>query len=213
MTAVALVWASAVAFSQNQLVGHTYSNPNIMQDEFDKMLSELEHSVDSAKTATYERVEKKKGRKLTAKEKAAVEKEVEENMQKAVKLMQGISTGITMEFKNDSLVVLRVKMKIDEEAMKAAGIGWAKRKLLKGAMKLMPETEKDKYRIQGNKLIIEDEKEPDTLTISSDWKTLTGMWDSSHGDDKKDKKDKKKDVSDKPKKKHRLTKYVLTRTK
>jgi hypothetical protein len=213
MTAVALVWASAVAFSQNQLVGHTYSNPNIMQDEFDKMLSELEHSVDSAKTATYERVEKEKGRKLTAKEKAAVEKEVEENMQKAVKLMQGISTGITMEFKNDSLVVLRVKMKIDEEAMKAAGIGWAKRKLLKGAMKLMPETEKDKYRIQGNKLIIEDEKEPDTLTISSDWKTLTGMWDSSHGDDKKDKKDKKKDVSDKPKKKHRLTKYVLTRTK
>ena len=213
MTAVALVWASAVAFSQNQLVGHTYSNPNIMQDEFDKMLSELEHSVDSAKTATYERVEKEKGRKLTAKEKAAVEKEVEENMQKAVKLMQGISTGITMEFKNDSLVVLRVKMKIDEEAMKAAGIGWAKRKLLKGAMKLMPETEKDKYRIQGNKLIIEDEKEPDTLTISSDWKTLTGMWDSSHGDDKKDKKDKKKDVSDKPPKKHRLTKYVLTRTK
>lgn len=213
MTAVALVWASAVAFSQNQLVGHTYSNPNIMQDEFDKILVELENSVDSAKTATYERVEKEKGRKLTAKEKAAVEKEVEENMQKAVKLMQGISTGITMEFKNDSLVVLRVKMKIDEEAMKAAGIGWAKRKLLKGAMKLMPETEKDKYRIQGNKLIIEDEKEPDTLTISSDWKTLTGMWDSSHGDDKKDKKDKKKDVSDKPKKKHRLTKYVLTRTK
>ena len=213
MTAVALVWASAVAFSQNLLVGHTFSNPNIMQDEFDKILVELENSVDSAKTATYEKVEKEKGRKLTAKEKAAVEKEVEENMQKAVKLMQGISTGITMEFKNDSLVVMRVKMKIDEEAMKAAGIGWAKRKLLKGAMKLMPETEKGKYRIQGNKLIVEDEKEPDTLTISSDWKTLTGMWDSSHGDDKKDKKDKKKDGSDKPKKKHKLTKYVLTRTK
>ena len=196
------------AQGQNRLVGHTFSNPNIMQEEFDKMLKELDNSIDSAKIEAYKKAETKKGRKLTAKEKAEVEKETEEAMDKAVKLMKGFTTAISMEFKDESTVVMRVKVKIDEEAMKAAGIGWAKRKLMKGAMKLMPESEKGKYRIDGNLLIIEDEKEPDTLTISPDWKSLTGVWDDEKEGDKK-----KKDDSGKPKKKKKPTKYVLTMTK
>ena len=63
-----------------------------------------------------------------------------------------------------------------------------KRKALKASLALMPESQDAKYEVKGNKVIVIDDKDRDTLTISNDGNTLSGIFDKK-------------------------TKYILKRTK
>ena len=63
-----------------------------------------------------------------------------------------------------------------DEAMKAAGIGWLKRKAMKAAMAIMP-AENMAYTVKGNMIILHDGQDRDTLRLSSDGKSLSGKTD------------------------------------
>ena len=66
-------------------------------------------------------------------------------------------------------------VKMTDEAMKAADIGWLKRKALKAAMAVMPAADMP-YIIKGNMVILQDEEENDTLYISADRNSLSGIY-------------------------------------
>lgn len=69
----------------------------------------------------------------------------------------------------------KAKMKMTDEAMKAADIGWLKRKALKAAMAVMPAADMP-YIIKGNMVILQDEEGNDTLYISADRNSLSGIY-------------------------------------
>ena len=71
-------------------------------------------------------------------------------------------------------------MKIDDEALKAAGVGWVKRKALKAALALAPESSKEPYVVKGNSVIIGKGKDQETFTLSADGKYLTGKADDKN---------------------------------
>ena len=64
-----------------------------------------------------------------------------------------------------------------EETLEKFDIGWLKRKALKMYVSSAPELQKAKYEIQGNKVILIDGKDRDTLTLSADGQTLSGVSD------------------------------------
>lgn len=69
----------------------------------------------------------------------------------------------------------KAKMKMTDEAMKAADIGWLKRKALKAAMAVMPAADMP-YIIKNNMVILQDEEGNDTLYISADRNSLSGIY-------------------------------------
>ena len=73
---VVAVMAAMSALAQTNMVGRTYSNANILAGEFDKMVAEVDQKLDSVRIAAYAKAKQKKGRELTAEEKAEVEKQV-----------------------------------------------------------------------------------------------------------------------------------------
>lgn len=170
--------SAAGAAAQQSLAGRVYYNANILQKMLDEAMSKenyeqkLIHARDSVLTAA----EKKKGRALTADEKAKVEEEFQKTQKMIHAMKNGMSTAITVEFKSDTEMVMKVDMKMDDEVMKAAGIPWAKRKLMKAAMAVMP-AQKYKYNREGDLIICTDDKDRDTLTLSSDGKKLSGKMD------------------------------------
>ena len=71
---------------------------------------------------------------------------------------------------------MRTDMKIDENVLKMAGMGWMKRKALKAAMAVAPKSEKGTYVVKGNFVIMTDSgKDKDTLTLSNDGNYLYGQ--------------------------------------
>ena len=68
--------------------------------------------------------------------------------------------------------------KLAEEAMKAAGIGWLKRKAMKAALAVAPSSEKGTYVVKGQQVIMTDSNgEKDTLMLSQDGQYLSGKMD------------------------------------
>ena len=159
------------------------------------MMAEMDQRLDSVRTAGYAKVKKEKGRELTAEEKAEVEKQIKEAQEKLVAVKKGMKTAITVDFKSEDKAVMKIDMSISEDAMKAAGVSWAKRKAMKAALALAPSSEKVTYQVKGNLVILKDsDGELDTLRLSSDGKKLSGILDEG-GKGKKP------------------TKFTLTRTK
>ena len=162
--------------AQKSLEGRVYSNPNILADKMKEMTTISDKDIQDAKAETMKKAEEKKGRKLTAAEMAEVDKKIAEAQKMMRALEKGMSTAIEMTFKDATHVVMKVDMKIDEEVLKAAGIGWAKRKMLKAAMAIMP-SQKGTYTVKGNRVIVADDEEPDTMMLSDDGKYLSGKLD------------------------------------
>ena len=165
------------AEAQTNMVGRVYHNPNILAGEFNDKLKELDKDIEKKKAESIEKAEKKKGRKLTAAELAELDKELEKAMKQAKSVMNGMKTAVTIEFRTATQVVMKMEMKIDDAALKAAGVSWVKRKALKAAIALAPETEKETYVVKGNQIIIGTGKDQDIMTLSADGKTLTGKMD------------------------------------
>lgn len=156
------------------LVGRVYYNANIMAEKMNETISK---AIPEAKAEAIAKQEKEKGRKLTDAEKAEIDKKLKEAQTKANAAMKGIKTAITFEFKSETQAVMKTDMSVNEEALKQAGVNWAKRKALKAALAIMPSSEKVSYIVKGNLVIMDPTDEPDTLRLSDDGKYLYGKFD------------------------------------
>ena len=157
------------------LVGRVYSNPNIMAGEIEKKLKEID--IEKEKKDAIAKAEEERGRKLTDKEIAEIDEKTEEAMKMAEALTKGMSVAISVEFKNETDAIYRMKTRIDEEVLKMAGVSWVKRKALKAALAMAPESEKGTYIVQGDLVIFNPENDADTLRLSPDRKQISGLMD------------------------------------
>ena len=158
------------------LAGRTYYNANILAGELNKKLKEVDQKLPEIRAEKYAKFEKEKGRKPTAAEKAKLDKEVDDAIVKTKILAKGATTAITIEFKTEKNAVMKADMKVSDNAMKAAGIGWVKRKAMKAAMAVAPSSSKATYVVKGDLIILNDGEEKDTLRLSSDGKYLYGKF-------------------------------------
>ena len=174
-TLVLLLAPCSLSLLQAQsLVGRVYHNANIMGEKMNEVISK---AIPEAKAEAIAKQEKEKGRKLTDAEKAEINKKLEEAQAKANAAMKGIKTAVTVEFKSETQAIMKTDMQVNEEALKQAGVPWAKRKALKAAIAIMPTTEKTSYMVKDNLVIMDPTDEPDTLRLSSDGKYLYGKFD------------------------------------
>ena len=165
-------------FAQINLTGREYYNPNIMAAEMNEMMKDADKKLAEVRAEAIAKGEKKLGRKLNQQELAEIDKKVKEGQDMMNAMKKGMKTAITITFKNDKELVMKADMKMDEAVMKAAGISWAKRKLMKAAMAVMP-AQKGKYVVKGNTIYIDEGgNERDTLYISNDGKQLYGKMDN-----------------------------------
>ena len=168
-----------VVNAQTSLAGHSYHHPNIMVDAMNDATKDMDKKIAEAKKKAISEGEKKKGRKLTADEIAKIDKELKEKVEQINAMKKGMKTALTIEFVDNKNLVIRPDIKIDDAALKAAGMGWLKRKALKAALALAPKSEKGTYIVKGNMVIMTDSNnEKDTMTISQDGKYLTGKFDA-----------------------------------
>lgn len=159
--------------AQTDLKGRIYHNPNIMADAMKK---EIDNSWTEAKSQAIAKIEKEKGRKMTDEEKAEFNKKEPEARKKMNEIMNGMRIGITVEFKSDKQAVMKLDMKMNDEVMKQAGIGWVKRKAMQAAMVVLPSSEKVEYVVKDNLVIFDPDDEPDTLRLSDDGKFIFGKF-------------------------------------
>jgi len=177
LTSIMMLIMVISAYGQTNLTGRVYYNANIMKGQFDDQLKELDKEIATKKAEAIAKSEKKLGRKLTAAEQAKLNNEVDKAMKQAKSMMDGMKTAVTLEFKTATQVVMKMDMKIDDNAMKAAGVPWLKRKAMKAALAIAPSSEKETYVVKGNKIIIGTGKDQDVMTLSADGKTITGEMD------------------------------------
>ena len=173
---IALMMANASASAQTSLNGRVYHHPNIMEKV---MEADLDKEIAEARAKAIAKKEKEKGRKLTQKETAELDKAIAEAKKQAEAAKKALTVAITIEFTSATDVVRKQNTKVDDEALKNMGVGWIKRKALKASLALAPDSHKAKYEVKGNKVIVIDGKERDTLMLSNDGKTLSGLFDKN----------------------------------
>ena len=175
---VVLLCGTQYVQAQTNLSGRVYYNANIMADEMNKMVKDAKSDITKKRNEMIAKKEKDLGRKLNQKELAMIDEGVQKGQKMMDAVRKGMKTAITITFKNENELVMKADMKIDDEVMKAAGIGWAKRKLYKAALAVMP-AQKGKYVVKGNTIYIDEGgNERDTLYISKDGKQLYGKMDN-----------------------------------
>lgn len=175
--ALLMVVLTLPAMAQTNLVGRVYSNGNIMKKELDEATKDMDKKMSEAKTKAVAEAEKKKGRKLTAAEMTKIDNEVKEARAAVEAMKKGMKTAINFEFKTENQAVMHVKMSISDDALKAAGVGWLKRKALKAALAVAPSSQKLSYLIKDDLVICIDGKDKDTLRLSKDKQLLYGKMD------------------------------------
>ena len=173
---IALMMANASASAQTSLQGRVYHHPNIMEKVMDKEV-DIDKEIAEARAKAIAKKEKEKGRKLTQKETAELDKAIADAKKQAEAAKKAMTVALTIEFTSATDVVMKQKTKVDDNALKTMGVGWLKRKALKAALALEPESQKGKYEVKGNKVFFIDGKDRDTLTRSNDGKTLSGILD------------------------------------
>lgn len=176
-TFVLAVGFFAIANAQTSLVGRVYYHSNALADEMKSMQKDVDSKVKESIREEVAKAEKKKGRPLTAEEKEKVRKEVEEARKVTEALLKGVKTAITVTFKTDKEMEMKMKLEVDDETLKNGGIGWAKRKAMKATIALLPSSQKMKYTVKDTLIICNDGSDKDTLTISEDGKYLYGKMD------------------------------------
>lgn len=165
------------AMAQTSLVGRVYSDDNVMKKQLDDATKDIDKKIAEAKAEAVAKAEKKKGRKLTAAENAEIDKKLKEARTEMESVKKGMKTSVSVNFKTADEVVMSMKVSVSDAAMKAAGIGWLKRKAIKAAMAIAPSTQKMKYVVQGDLVICSDGKDKDTLRLSKDRQFVYGKID------------------------------------
>ena len=167
---------SGSVHAQVNLNGRIYSNPNIMADVWNDPLKDLDKKMSESRTKLVADFEKKNRRKPNTEEMAEIDTKLKDARVKIEAVEKGIVTSVSVEFKSEKDIVMRTDMKIDENVLKMAGMGWMKRKALKAAMAVAPKSEKGTYVVKGNFVIMTDSgKDKDTLTLSNDGNYLYGQ--------------------------------------
>lgn len=181
LTAV-VAWSSLV-LAQDDLTGRIYSNSNIFQSILNEASQDIVEQQAKKRSEAYAAAEKKAGRKLTAAEKAAIDKEKkfvsDEDLAKAKMMTKALAMGIKVEFVSASNMVMYMNVQVDDAALKAAGVPWLKRKAIKASVSLMPKSQEGKYIRKGSLVIVDPDDEPDTLHVSSDGKQLYGLYEKT----------------------------------
>ena len=168
-----LLIGSASLWGQTNLAGRAYHHPNIMADQLNEAMKDL--NKEDARNKAIAKAEAKKGRKLTAAETAEVDKNLDKAIATANAIKKGMKTAVTIEFKDEKNLVMKADMQINDDALKAAGMGWLKRKALKAAIAASPSSEKAIYVAKGQQVImIDKDGERDTLQLSQDGQYLSG---------------------------------------
>ena len=171
---VLLVTASVSVSAQTSLAGRTYHHPNVLADMMNEATKDVDKKVAEARAKAIARVEKKKGRKLTDEEVAKLDAEIKKKLADMEIMKKGMKMAITVEFKDDKNIELKQDTKVSDDALKAAGYGWLKRKAMKAALAVAPSSEKGTYIVKDNMVIMADkDNEKDTMFISQDGKVLT----------------------------------------
>ena len=173
---VVVAMMTMMTVNAQSLAGRTYYNANILAGEMNKKLKEVDQKIPEIRAEKYAKFEKEKGHKPTAAEKAKLDKEVDDAIAKTKILAKGATTAITVEFKTEKNAVMKADMNVSDDAMKAAGIGWVKRKAMKAALAVAPSSTKATYVVKGDLIILNDGKEKDTLRLSNDGKYLYGKY-------------------------------------
>lgn len=158
--------------AQNSLAGQTFANPNIgfNASEFagvNAMIASKRDSIISVR-------EKKLGRKMTAKELAKMDEEIEKAKKMINSMQKAIKVGLTINFKSSTEAEMKLDAVVDDKLLKEEGVGWLQRNALKASFKMMPKSMKDKYVRKGSLIIFSPTENPDTLRLSSDGNRLTG---------------------------------------
>ena len=175
---IVLMMANASVSAQTSLKGRVYHNPNIMEKVMNQE-ADIDKEIAEARAKAIAKKEKEKGRKLTQKETAELDKAMADAKKQAQIAKKALTMALTIEFTSATDVVMKQKTKVDDDALKTMGVGWLKRKAIKASIALMPESHKVKYEVKGNKVIVIDDKDRDTLTLSNDGKTLSGTFDKN----------------------------------
>lgn len=170
------LFISTFVQAQTNMAGRVYYNSNVLSGKMNEVKKDMNKELDKAKADAIKKAEENKKRKLTDAEKAELDKKTEEGLKMAEAIFKGTKTAVTVTFKDDKTVVMKMDMKVDDEGMKKAGIGWAKRKMIHAACAIAP-SEKCKYTVKGNMIITEEGKEKDTMLLSDDGKYLSGKLD------------------------------------
>jgi len=179
LTAVLLIGCTTTVWGQTNLAGRTYHHPNIMADKLNEAMKDLNADKEEIRQKAIAKEEKKKGRKLTDAEQAEVDKDVEKALVTANAIKKGMKTAVTIEFKDEEKMLVKADMKISDDAMKAAGIGWLKRKAIKAALAIVPSSQKGTYVVKGQQIIMtDDEGERDTMLLSQDGQYVSGKLDA-----------------------------------
>lgn len=173
---IALMMANASVSAQTSLKGRVYHNPNIMEKVMNQE-ADIDKEIAEARAKAIAKKEKEKGRKLTQKEIAELDKAMADAKKQAQIAKKALTMALTIEFTSATDGVMKQKTKVDDDALKTMGVGWLKRKAIKASLALMPESHKVKYEVKGNKVIVIDDKDRDTLTLSNDGKALSGTFD------------------------------------
>lgn len=168
-----MVWMAMAVSAQENLSGRVYHHPNILADEINQTIKEAKADVNKMRADAIAKAEAKKERKLTDSELKEVDKRVEEGLKMLEAMRTGMKTAVTVTFKDEKNVVMKTDMKIEDSALKAAGVSWAKRKMIKLATNIMP-AQKGTYEVKGNQVFVYDGEETDTLRLSTDGKYLYG---------------------------------------
>ena len=177
LTALWMVGTLSVS-AQTSLAGRTYHHQNIMADMLNDATKDLDKKVAEARAKAIAKAEKKKGRKLTAEELAKLDEELKKQMELLANVKKGMSITVTVEFKDQTNMVMKQKTRVSDEILKAAGYGWLKRKALKAALAMAPSSEKGTYIVKDSLVIMTDkDNEKDTLFVSRDGKFLKGRMD------------------------------------
>ena len=171
---VLLVTASVSVSAQTSLAGRTYHHPNVLADMMNEATKDVDKKVAEARAKAIAKVEKKKGRKLTNEEIAKLDAEIKKKLADMEVLKKGMKMAITVKFKDDKNIELKQDTKVSDDALKAAGYGWLKRKAMKVALAVAPSSQKGTYIVKDNMVIMADkDNEKDTMFISQDGKFLT----------------------------------------
>lgn len=166
--------------AQTDFTGRIYYNANILKEELAAKMGQLDSVMTAKRAELIASTEKEKGRKLTADEMKKVDEKLDEAKKLTQAMTKGMTTAITLEFKSADKCVMKMDVKVKDDVLKAAGMGWAKRKLVRAAMAIAPSSHKATYVVRGNLLILDDGEDKDTLTILANGEKLSGK-----ADDKK----------------------------
>lgn len=160
--------------AQTNLSGRTYHHPDIMAEGMKAYEKDLEKKMAEVVGQEIAKAENKKGAPLSADEKAQIKAKQDEAIKFSLAVMKATKTAMTATFKSDTELVMQADITLDEDALKAAGLGWAQRKALKAAISLTPSTQKMSYTTKDNLIFCNDGSERDTLVLSDDGKYLYG---------------------------------------